>query len=254
MRQTLGVIIITKNEEKNIERCLRSVAWADEIIVLDSGSTDATVEIAKNYTHHTYQTDWPGFGVQKQRALDKCTTDWVLSVDADEEITPELQNEIMELLKSNPIFDGYEIQRKSQFCNKWIEYGDWGSDWLTRLWRKENGSFDQRIIHEKVVVNGKVGKLKYALLHYTYTSLDITLGKMNSYSSLGAELLFKEGKRSSVIKALYHSFWSFLRGYILRLGFLDGWQGFVIARINSLGSFYKYIKLLEKWEARSQGE
>ncbi len=243
MRAKLSVILIVKNEAAYIHRCLQSVSWADEIIVLDSGSTDGTLEIARTFTSHVYETDWPGYGIQKNRALAKASYPWVLALDGDEELTPELQDEIQRLLENLPTFDGYAIRRQSLFCGRWIRYGDWRSDWVVRLWRKDVGKFDERLVHEKLLLSGATGRLTHLMRHYTYPELSVALNKMNIYSSLWAEEAYHQGKRGSVLKGWGRALWSFCRGYVFRGGFFDGWQGFVLAITNAIGTFYKYVKL-----------
>lgn len=245
MGQKLSVILITKNEATHIRRCLQSIAWADEIIVLDSGSTDNTKEIVREFTPHVYETDWPGYGPQKNRALAKATHPWVLSIDADEELTPELCEEIQSLLKNSPPLDSYAIRRQSLFCGRWIRHGDWRSDWVIRLWRKECGQFENRLVHEKLEIEGSRGRLTHIMRHYTYPHLDMALVKMNRYSTIWAQEAFKAGKRGSVFLGFLRAMWTFVRGYVLRGGFLDGWQGFVLGITNGVGTFYKYVKLKE---------
>ncbi|MGZ8151480.1 MAG: glycosyltransferase family 2 protein, partial [Methylovulum sp.] len=180
----LSVIIITKNEGAHIGSCLKSVLWADEIIVLDSGSEDDTVEICKQYTDNVFITDWPGFGIQKQRALDKAQGDWVLSIDADEVVTTELRMEIENTLQQEQ-FNGYQIPRLSSYCGKQIRHGGWWPDYVLRLFRRNAGYFTDSLVHERIVVEGKAGKLTSPLLHDTYENLEEVLNKVNSYSSLG---------------------------------------------------------------------
>lgn len=251
MRQKLSVIIITKNEAANLRRCLQSVAWADEIIIVDSGSTDATLAIAQEFTPHIYHVAWPGFGKQKNNALDKASHPWILSLDADEQVTPALKEKILQLLGSEPSFRGYCIRRESQYCGKWVHYGDWRSDYVTRLWHREAGRFDDKPIHERLIINGEIGTISEPIRHYTSPTLENSINKMNLYSTLGAEQLFAKGKRSSLLKAILKSKWCFFRGYILRGGFLDGWQGFLLAVANAQGTYYKYVKLKVLWHYKN---
>ena len=240
----LSVIIITKNESRHIASCLNSVAWADEIIVLDSGSSDDTTAICKTYTDQVYETDWPGFGPQKQRALDKVQGDWVFSIDADEQVTPELQEEIKQAIQSKQ-FSGYQIPRLSRFCGKQIRHGGWWPDYIVRLFRRESAKFMDVPVHEKVLVDGPIAKLKSPLLHDTYQTLEEAIDKMNKYSSLSAKMLFDAGKKSSISKALIKTLWTFVRCYLIKAAFLEGRYGLMLAAVNSQGTFYKYIKLLE---------
>ncbi len=241
----LSIIIITKNEAHHIASCLDSVAsWADEIIILDSGSTDETVSICEKYTPHVYETDWPGYGPQKQRALEKATGKWIFSIDADETVSQQLENEIKQAIKSTK-YVGYQIPRLSKFCGKEIHHSGWWPDYTIRLFRKKSGNFSLAPVHEKVDVEGPVGKLKTPLLHDTYESLEEAISKMNHYSSLSAKMLFDQGKKSSLGKALAKSVWTFIRIYFVKAGFLDGKHGLMLAILNTEGTYYKYIKLLE---------
>ncbi len=240
----LSVIIITKNESTHIGLCLESVLWADEIIVLDSGSEDDTVEICKRYTDNVFITDWPGFGIQKQRALDKVQGDWVLSIDADEVVTMELRKEIEKALQQEQ-FNGYDIPRLSSYCGKQIRHGGWWPDYVLRLFRRNAGYFTESVVHERIVVQGEIGKLTSPLLHDAFVNLDEVLQKVNCYSSLGAEMLHQKGVRSSICKALFKAFWIFIRTYWLKRAFLDGRQGLMLSISNAEGTYYKYVKLLE---------
>jgi glycosyltransferase involved in cell wall biosynthesis len=249
----LSVIIITKNESAHIGSCLQSVSWADEVIVLDSGSEDDTVEICKQYTNNVFITDWPGFGVQKQRALDKAQGDWVLSIDADEVVTTELRIEIERALQQVQI-NGYDIPRLSSYCGKQIRHGGWWPDYVLRLFRRNAGYFTESVVHERIVVQGEIGKLTSPLLHDAFVNLDEVLRKVNSYSTLGAEMLHQKGAQSSISKALFKGLWAFIRTYWLKAAFLDGRQGLMLSISNAEGTYYKYVKLLELQERQSRKE
>jgi len=240
----LSVIIITKNEAPHIGRCLESVSWADEIIVLDSGSQDDTVSICRQYTDKVYETDWPGFGIQKQRALDKASGDWVLSIDADEIVTAELRAEIEQALQQNK-FHGYEIPRLSSYCGRQMRHGGWWPDYVLRLFRCNAGQFSDAVVHEKIIVEGKVGRLISPFLHDTAVNLEEILRKMNSYSSLGAQMLYEKGVRASISKAVFKGLWTFIRTYWIKAAFLDGYQGLMLSISNAEGTYYKYLKLME---------
>jgi glycosyltransferase involved in cell wall biosynthesis len=240
----LSVIVIVKNEALHIGRCLESVAWADEIVVLDSGSTDETVEICRRFTSQVYETDWPGFGVQKQRALEKAQGDWVLSIDADEVVTPELKSEIEQALQSERC-SGFEIPRLSRYCGKPMHHGGWWPDYVLRLFRREKGRFTDSAVHERVLVQGETGRLKNPLLHEAFVNADEVLHKINSYSSLGARVLEQKGVRSSLSKAVLKASWTFIRTYFIKASLLDGRHGFMLAVSNAEGAYYKYLKLLE---------
>ncbi len=242
----LSIIIITKNEAHDIRACLESASWANEIVIFDSGSIDETVSICHEFTPHVYEADWQGFGIQKQRALEKATGDWILSIDADEIITPELRDEIEQAITQNS-HDAFLIPRLSSYCGRFIQHSGWNPDFVLRLFRREKGRFSNDVVHERVIVDGKVGFLKLSLLHGSYTDLAEVLRKMDSYSTLGAKLLFEKNAQSSLSKALLKGLWTFFRTYVLRLGFLDGQHGLMLAIYSAETSYYKYLKL---WELR----
>lgn len=240
----LSVVVITKNEEASIERCLRSVAWADEVIVLDSGSSDRTVEIAAALKARTSVTaDWPGFGPQKNRALALATGDWVLSLDADEWVTPELRDEIRSVIAASGAPDAFRLPRLSSFCNRQMRHSGWWPDYVVRLFRRGAARFTEDLVHERVEVRGPVGTLANPLLHETYVSLEEMLDKFNNYSSLGARMLQERAVRGGLTKAILHGLGAFFRTYLLRRGFLDGREGFMLAVANAEVTYYKYLKL-----------
>ena len=239
----LSVIVITKNEAHNIDACLKSVAFADEIVVLDSGSTDGTPELAKKGgAHVSSTTDWQGFGVQKNRALLLAKGDWVLSIDADERVTSELRAEILDAMRSAE-FDVYSFPRLSSYCGQYIHHSGWYPDLSCRLFRRDTAKFSNDLVHEKLVTSKHVGRLKSHLVHDSFTSFEAVLDKANRYSTAGALSLFKVGKKASLHKALGHGLWAFFRTYIFRLGFLDGRMGLVLAISNAEGTYYRYLKL-----------
>lgn len=244
---TLSVIIITKNEAAHIGPCMDSVAFADEIIVLDSGSTDATCDIArsKGAKVHT-SADWPGFGPQKNRALDLATGDWVLSIDADERVTPELAAEIRRELLA-PRADAYRIPRLSNFGGRWIRHSGWWPDYVVRLFRRGTLRFTHARVHERLDAPGGLPALGAHFQHYPYASLEAFIAKINHYSTEAAAAMHARGKRTSVAGAVGHAVWTFVRHYVLRRGFLDGWQGLVLAVMAASGSFFRYAKLLFLW-------
>jgi glycosyltransferase involved in cell wall biosynthesis len=240
----LSVVIITKNESAHIARCLESVAWADEIIVLDSGSEDNTVAICRRYTDKVFETDWPGFGIQKQRAVDKATQPWILSIDADEQVTPELRK-ALEQAMSHTHIAGFEIPRLSSYCGRQIRHGGWWPDYVLRLFQRERGRFTEDLVHERIIVDGTVQRLATPLLHEAFVDPNEVLHKINSYSSLGAEKLYLTGKRTTLLQAIVKGFWTFFRTYCLKAAFLDGEQGLMLAISNAEGTYYKYLKLLD---------
>ncbi|MFV0282466.1 MAG: glycosyltransferase family 2 protein [Castellaniella sp.] len=239
----LSVIIITRNEAGHIGECLDSVAFADEIIVLDSGSTDATCEIARaRGARVEISPDWPGFGPQKNRALALATSDWVLSIDADERVTPELALAIQQAVRA-PDAQAYRIARLSNFCGRWIRHSGWWPDHVVRLFMREEGRFTDAAVHEHVEVRGRTQTLPGHFLHYPYASLEVFIDKINRYSTEAARSAFERGRRTTVLGPFGHGVWTFVRHYVLRRGFLDGWQGLVLAGMAGTGSFYRYVKL-----------
>ena len=241
---SLSVVIITLNAAQHIKKCLESVKWADEIVVLDSGSTDGTLEICRAYTPFVHETDWPGFGRQKNRAVDHATKDWILVLDADEYLTPALQAEIREVIKTESDIAAYRIRRLSTFMGKCIQHGDWGKDWVLRLFKKGTARFTEALVHESLTTKGAVGRLHATMYHDTVTSLDAALRKLNEYSTLGAQQMHEKGRQATFIKACTHATWSFFRCYVMNRGFLDGKEGYLVALLTAQGSFYKYIKCL----------
>ena len=241
---SLSVILITKNEERHIRDCLASVAFADEVIVLDSGSSDRTCEIAESLGARVHRSaDWPGFGPQKNRALDLAGCDWVLSIDADERVTPELAQSIQQAMRDGG-HDAYKIARLSNFCGRWIRHSGWWPDYVVRLFRRGKARFTEVAVHEKVVAQGTTGVLDAHFLHYPYADLDALLAKVNRYSTDAAYMMHAKGKRTSLPGVVGHSLWTFVRIYVIRRGFLDGREGFVLAAVAAAGSFFRYSKLL----------
>lgn len=241
----LSVILITRDEAANIGSCLASVSFADEWIVVDSGSTDATCEIARRFgATVTHTADWPGFGVQKGRALALARGRWVLSIDADERVTPELAARIQAVVgaaSAGPV--GYELSRLSSFCGQWMRHGDWFPDRVLRLFLRGSGRFSDDLVHERLVVDGPVGRLQGELRHESMPSLESALDKLNRYSSGRARDQVRAGKKGGLLDALLHGFWAFVRCYILRLGCLDGRLGLVLAIYIAQGTYYRYLKM-----------
>lgn len=235
----LSVTIITKNEAHRIERCLRSVSFADELIVVDSGSTDDTVGIARRLGAHAVVTrDWPGFGAQKNRALELARGEWVLSIDADEEVDAELRASILEAVRTGDA-NGYWMWRASRFCGQPIRHGDWRNDRVLRLFRRDRARFTDDRVHERVDCPDPHGRLDGLLLHDSVDSLADAIEKTERYARLGAEKLRARG-RGGLASALGHAGWTFVRGYCLRLGFLDGRNGATIAALNARGTYLRY--------------
>ena len=241
----LSSIIITRNEEANIAACIASVAFADEIIVVDCGSTDRTVDLARSAGARVVTTtDWPGFGPQKNRALAHATRPWVLSIDADERITPALRDEIVRVVgEPAPRFAAWDMPRLSSFCGQYMRHSGWYPDRVTRLFRRELGRFSDDAVHERVVVEGATGHLSNQMLHSTYPDLETMLAKLDRYSTASAQSMFERGRSSSLLGALVRAKWAFVRTYVLRLGFLDGRMGLVLALSIAETTYYKYLKL-----------
>jgi glycosyltransferase involved in cell wall biosynthesis len=241
---TLSVIIITRNEQANLDACLSSVCEiADEIVVVDSFSTDDTLSIAKSYKAViSSPADWLGFGTQKNRALDLATKDWVLSIDADERLTQELRDEIKSVL-ANPLSDCYAIPRRSYYCGRLINYSGWNPDFVIRLFKLGTARFSDHLVHERVLTTSPVSKFNSPMLHYSVNNFSQVLNKIDRYSTDSAQQAFLAGKRSSVLNAILHGLWAFIRTYFFKLGFLDGAHGLAISISNAEGSYYRYLKL-----------
>lgn len=230
MMPKLSVIVITLNEEACIERCLRSVGFADEIVVVDSGSTDRTREIAAAMGAKVHVTeDWPGFGVQKGRALAAATGDWVLSLDADEWVDAPLAEQIKKAIADPRDCAGFEIPRRSRFCGRVVRYGSWSSDRVLRLFRRDAGRFTDYRVHEKVVLRGKMSRLTRPLEHDCITDLRDAHHKIQMYSEASSRQIESIGKKGSTTKAFLHSAWAYFYSYVIRFGMLDGSVGLLVA-------------------------
>jgi glycosyltransferase involved in cell wall biosynthesis len=242
---TLSVILITRNEEANLDDCLASLEGiAQQVVVVDTNSSDRTLEIAQNHGATIAQPhDWPGFGPQKNRALDLATEEWVLSLDADERLTPALRSEILTAIHHSAHVDCFAIPRLSWYCGRFIRYSGWSPDYVDRLFRRGTARFSDDLVHERLIPNGTVAKLENPMLHYSFMNYSQVLQKLDRYSTASAEQAFAKGKTSSPLKAVLHGAWAFIRTYIVRAGFLDGSQGFTLAMSNAQGTYYRYIKL-----------
>ena len=243
----ISVTVITKDEEKNISDCLRSVDWADEIIVVDSESTDRTAELAKQFTDKIFIRKWEGYVPQKKYALSLATNEWVLSLDADERVTSELKDEIINLSPGE--FSGFKIRRKNFLLKKEITSCGWEKDYQLRLMRKDKSSFSDRLVHEKFIVDGQVEKLKNPMIHYTFTSFSEYFSKINHYSSLKAQELFQKKKRVGAWTIFSHTVSAFFAFFIFRRGFKDGVYGLIISLLHSVSTMMNYIKL---WELQNK--
>lgn len=242
--KNISVIIIAKNEEKNIRGCLESVNWADEIIVVDAFSSDATVEIAKEFTSHIYQKEWEGFANQKAYALGLANNEWVLSLDADEQISIKLKEEILAIDEGES--SAFEILRENFFLGKKITTCGWDKDYQLRLFRKEKTKVTvDKLVHEGFLVNGKTKRLSASMYHHTTTSLEKMIGKINYYSSLHAEENYASKKKITGLSILLHGISAFLRPYISLKGYKDGMHGLLISFLNGLTTILNYAKLWE---------
>jgi glycosyltransferase involved in cell wall biosynthesis len=239
----LSVTIITLNEERNLRDCLESVRFADEIILVDSGSRDLTRSIAKEFKAQVFQEPWKGFAEQKNSAQDKAKGHWILNIDADERVTEDLRLEIQKILQSDPSEKGFRVPRKNFFCGQWIRHGGWYPNYQTRLYRKDAGRFAAREVHEQVEVNGPVGTLNSPLEHYTYHSISDYIKRMDRYSELSARQYLKEGRQVSWPEILFRSWFTFIQMWGLKRGFLDGANGLILAALYSQYTFIKYSKL-----------
>ena len=237
----LSAIIITKNEAANIAACLDGLAFCDERIVVDSGSGDDTVRIAAAAGASVVAHEWAGFGAQKNFALGLAQGEWVLSIDADERVSAALAAEISSAIGRGDA-DGYEIPRLSTFLGRPMRHSGWFPDRVLRLFRRGKARFDDAVVHERVVCEGTVQRLKEPLIHHPVQKLEDALSRMDRYSTAGAEAFVAAGRRVSFIAGIGHGLGAFLRTYVLRLGFLDGAEGFLLAVANAEGSYYRYMK------------
>jgi glycosyltransferase involved in cell wall biosynthesis len=251
---TLTVITLTLNEEKNIVSCLETVRWADEILVIDSGSTDATVALARTFTDRVFTIAWEGYGAARNFALGQAAGDWILWLDADERVTPELAGEIREILRANPgEVNGYAIARRAYFLGRWIRHCGWYPGRVTRLFRKGKGRFNETRVHEHLHVEGRTPRTRHDLLHLTDPDLQHYLHKFNRYTSLAAEDMVAAGRRSSLADLLFRPPFQFVKMYLLRRGFLDGVEGLILSVLSSAYVFTKYAKLREKTHQHRSG-
>jgi glycosyltransferase involved in cell wall biosynthesis len=247
MGKTLSVAIITKNEEANLQRTLASVRWADELVVVDCGSTDRTVEIARECGARVVVEEWRGFGRQKNFAVEQCSSDWVLSLDADEEVSAALAQEIQDLLSGGPAADAYFLPRRNLFLSRWIKHGGYYPDPKLRLFRKGTAWFEESAVHETLRYNGTTRTLQGDLIHHAYPTLESYIEHMNRYSTLGAAQAAKKGKHSGSMLAflwnvLLNPAATFLYNYIFRCGFLDGREGLLLHLYHSAYVSWKYSK------------
>lgn len=248
----LSVTIITLNEEQAIGACLASVAWADEIIVVDSGSTDRTEEICKSFPKvRFYHQDWLGYGSQKNLAADYAINDWILNVDADEQVSSELRHSIESV--SRGTFSAARMARENYFGKRWIKHCGWYPDYTTRLYDRKLCRFSTRAVHESLEHDGRLATLNGNLIHRTYTDISDYLKRMDKYSSLAASEMQKSGKTAGMLEITFKPLATFIKMYVIRKGFLDGWSGFVLSILYAVYTFCKYAKLAELDAMKNEG-
>lgn len=251
----LSITIITKNEAGNISECLRSCRFADEVVVLDCGSTDDTVALARAEGATVHVMDWAGDGPQKNRAIDLSTGDWFFSLDADERIPPELAAEIRQVIERDDVA-GYRVPRHSMYAGRFMRHGGWRPDHTWRMARRGKGRWTDAHMHAHLRIDGPTGTLRHSLIHYSFRDLETVLDKVNRYSTAGARDMHQQGRKGSLGRAIAHGLWAFLRTYVLRLGFLDGRHGLMLALSTAEGTYYRYLKLwlLQQPQARTVRE
>jgi len=238
----ISVAIITKDAAPELARCLASVTFADEIVVVDQGSTDDTAAVCAQHGATLHQSPWLGFGPTKQKAVLLCRNRWVLSIDSDEEVTTELQAAIT-ALPDDPPEAAFAVNRLSRFLGKWIRHCGWHPEYVVRLFDRERAGFNDKPVHEAVETEGTVGRLSGLMMHYTYETMDQYIGKLNRYTTLAAEQLHAEGRTVSLWRALVRAKAAFLRMYFLQGGILDGWVGLVLCWSSGFSVLAKYVKL-----------
>lgn len=241
----ISAIVITYNEEANITECLRSLSWCDELIIVDSGSTDNTVKLAGEYTQNIMITENIPYGQKRNIGIDKATGDWIFWLDADERATDELKNEITGIIsESSPSTEAYLVNRKSFFINKFIKHCGWYPDYTLRLFKRSTGiKFNTSLVHEKAVYDGNTGRLKSEILHYTDRDFEHYINKLNKYTSLSAEELKAKGRKAGFFDIIFRPVFTFFKMYFLKLGVLDGYMGLVLSTLSSIHVMTKYSKL-----------
>ena len=241
----LSVTLITRNEAANLPDALRSVSWADEIVVVDARSTDETAAVAREHGARVEVRDWPGYGAQKNHAASIAAHDWILSIDADERVPPALAAEIRDLMERGPDRRGYRVPRVTWYLGRWIRSTDWYPDYQLRLYDRRSGRWNDRRVHESVELQGQPGQLRNDLQHYAYRDISHHLATIDRYTTLAAEQWIAEGRRTNVVALALHPPAAFLRNYLLRGGIRDGTAGFVVSALNS---YYVFLKLARLWE------
>ncbi len=253
-RQSLSVIITTFNEEVNVADCIQSVLWADEILLVDSYSTDRTIEFARPFPITVLQREYFGSAAQKNWALDRVQNEWVLIIDADERVPDPLAREILTVLASRPGVNGFYIRRENLFIDKVIRHSGWSTDKVVRLFRRDKGRYPNRRVHADLEIEGPVPVLKHPFLHYTFRTFEQYFPKFLNYAEWGAAQAFRDGRKSGVVELVLRPWWRFLRTYFLQLGILDGIHGFVLCALQAFGVFLKYARLWEYGVRSARGE
>ncbi len=246
----LSVIVITRNEAANIRAALESVRWADELVVVDSGSTDDTVRIARDLADRVVVHGWVGYGPQKNHAARLAAHDWILSLDADERVTPSLAREIRTLLDSEPAARGYRLPRVTRYLGRWIRSTDWYPDPQLRLYDRRAARWNNRLVHESVAVDGPVGRLQGELEHQAYRDVSHHLQTIDRYTTLAARQMHREGRRADWIDLALRPPAAFLRNYVVRGGLRDGARGLIVSTLNAGYVLLKFVKL---WELQRTG-
>lgn len=245
----LSAIVIAKNEAHNIGECLDSLSFCDERIVVDSGSADGTVQIARDKGARVADREFEGFGAQKNFALSLASGDWILSLDADERVSGKLKEEILAAVERGDA-DAFEMPRLSSFCGRPMRHSGWYPDYVLRLFRRGRARFSDDLVHERVVCVGKVARLREPLIHHPVLRLEDALSRMDRYSTAGADMLIENGRHISFMTGILRGLWAFVRTYFLRSGFLDGREGFLLAVANAEGTYYRYMKAWLKGRRR----
>jgi glycosyltransferase involved in cell wall biosynthesis len=241
----ISATIITFNEAARLEDALRSVSWADEVVVVDSGSTDGTIEIARRLATRVDVRDWPGYAAQKNHAASLCAHDWILSLDADERVSPGLGDALQAWRRSEPATPGYRMARVSRYLGRWIRTTDWYPDWQLRLYDRRRGAWHAARVHESVRVDGAVGVLPGELEHHPYRDVSDHLRRIDQYTTLAAMELRDRGRRATTASLIAQPCAAFLRNYVLRRGIADGRVGLIVSLLNSYYVLLKFVKLLE---------
>ncbi|MCK4823086.1 glycosyltransferase family 2 protein [bacterium] len=248
----ISAIVIVKDEAGNIAECLKSLSFTDEVVVVDSGSKDGTVEIAKKYTDKVFITEWKGYSGTKQFALNRASGEWIFWLDADERVSPQLADEIGSAIIEDRDFAGYMMPRKAFFLGRWIRHGGWYPGYVVRLFRKEKGTFGDERVHERLHIDGPVGTLKEPIYHYTDNSIDHYFKKFNVYTTLAVIDLEEMGRKVSILTLLIRPIHMFIKMYIFRAGFLDGIEGLLLAVFSANYVFVKYAKFWELGKKKKQ--